>query len=134
VAVDIDERAVACARRNGVAAVRADVAGPLRARSLDVVTAVAPYVPTGALRLLPADVQRHEPRQALDGGTDGLSVVAEVITAAAALLRPGGSLLLEVGGDQEERVSALLAAARFAELTAWHDDSGDLRGVHATSG
>jgi release factor glutamine methyltransferase len=131
VAVDIDERAVACARRNGVAAVRGDGAGPLRERSVDVVTAVAPYVPTAALRLLPADVQRHEPRRALDGGADGLAVVGAVVAGAAGLLRPGGSLLLEVGGEQEAAVSALMAAAGLAEVTPWHDDDGDLRGMHA---
>ena len=90
VAVDIDPRAVACARRNGVSAVRGDLGTPLRAASFDVVTAVAPYVPTGSLRLLPADVQRHEPTRALDGGVDGLGVVARVIGDAARLLHPGG--------------------------------------------
>jgi release factor glutamine methyltransferase len=131
VAVDIDPRAVACARRNGVAAVRGDLGTALRARSFDVVTAVAPYVPTGSLRLLPADVQRHEPTQALDGGADGLGVVARVIDDAARLLRPGGALLLEVGGDQGDAVAALLGTAGFALVDPWHDDDGDLRGVHA---
>ncbi|MBN2624636.1 MAG: methyltransferase, partial [Acidimicrobiales bacterium] len=61
--VDLDVRAAACARRNGVATVVADVAAtlPLRCRA-DVVTAVAPYVPSGEIGLLPADVQRFEPR------------------------------------------------------------------------
>ena len=74
---------------------------PLRPGAFDLVTAVAPYVPTGALRLLPADVQRYEPRRALDGGTDGLDLVRRVVEAAARLLRPGGWLLVEVGGDQD---------------------------------
>ena len=131
VAVDIDPRAVACARRNGVAAVCGDLGAPLRDASFDVVTAVAPYVPTGSLRLLPADVQRHEPVRALDGGHDGLRVVARLIDDAARLLQPGGSLLLEVGGDQEEAVAALLASAPFVRVAPWHDEVGDLRGVHA---
>jgi release factor glutamine methyltransferase len=133
VAVDTDPRAVACSRRNGLLTVRGDASAPLRPRSFDVVTAVAPYVPRGALHLLPADVQRHEPVHALDGGADGLVVVAEVITAAAELLRAGGHLLLELGGDQERRVSRLLAAARFATISPWYDEDGDLRGVHATT-
>ncbi len=133
VAVDIDPRAVTCARRNGVAAVLGDLAAPLRDRSFDVVTAVAPYVPTDSLRLLPADVQRHEPVQALDGGPDGLTVVARVIEGAARLLRPGGSLVLEVGGDQEAGVRALLGRARFGVVEAWHDEVGDLRGIQAVA-
>src|SRR6202035_1855547 len=72
VAVDIDIPAVACARRNGVQAVAADLDRPLRCKVFDLVTAVAPYVPTGELRFLPADVQRYESRLSLDGGNDGL--------------------------------------------------------------
>src|SRR5213078_1693203 len=70
---------------------------PLRPnRCFDVVTAVPPYVPTGELRLLPADVQRFEPRAALDGGFDGLEVARRVVMAAVRLLHPGGWLLIEV--------------------------------------
>ena len=131
VAVDIDTRAVACARRNGVAAVRGDIAGPLRPGSVDVVTAVAPYVPTHALRLLPPDVQRHEPRPALDGGPDGLTLVQRVIIAAGAVLRPGGSVLLEIGGDQAPAVIAALGDTGFTAVQPWYDEDGDLRGVQA---
>jgi release factor glutamine methyltransferase len=129
---DVSRRAAACAARNGVAAVVADVAEPLRAReSFDVVTAVAPYVPTGEMRLLPADVQRYEPRVALDGGADGLGLVRRVIAAATHLLRPGGWLLIEVGADQDQRLARSLAGNGFAPVTPWRDDEGDLRGIAA---
>ena len=72
VGIDIDPVAASFARRNGVAALVADLAAPVRGR-FDVVTAVPPYVPTDAVRLLPPDVVRHEPRRALDGGADGLA-------------------------------------------------------------
>ena len=62
--------------------------------------AVLPYVPTGALHLLPRDVLAYEPRRALDGGADGLGLVAEVVARSPRWVRPGGWLLLEVGGDQ----------------------------------
>jgi release factor glutamine methyltransferase len=132
VGIDVDARAAACARRNGVPAVVGDLAGPLRARrGVDVVTAVAPYVPTGAFRLLPADVQRFEPRLALDGGADGLDVVRRVVDAARALLRPDGWLLVEVGGDQDVALAPALAASGFAHVEPWWDDDGDLRGIAA---
>ena len=130
VGVDVDERAAACARRNGVPAVVADLAAPLRGKGrFDVVTAVAPYVPTGELRFLPADVRRYEPRRALDGGPDGLDLVREVIDAAGRLLRPGGWLLIEVGGDQDESLKAFLDKAGLEPAVPWSDDDGDLRGV-----
>jgi release factor glutamine methyltransferase len=101
VGVDVDAAAAACARRNGVPAMVADLdAAVAPPRRFDVVTAVAPYVPTDAVRLLPGDVQRYEPRGALDGGRDGLDLVRVVIAAAGRLLRPGGTLFLELGGDR----------------------------------
>lgn len=130
---DVDPLAVRCARRNGVLAFQADLsAAPLRDGAVDVVTAVAPYVPTGELRLLPADVQAHEPSLALDGGHDGLALVRGVIATAARLLRPGGSLLVELGGDQDAALADDLAG--FDDVVTWHDEDGDLRGLHARLG
>ncbi|MCU1487765.1 MAG: methyltransferase [Actinomycetia bacterium] len=126
--VDVDPAAAACARSNGVPAVVADLDAPLRG-TFDVVTAVAPYVPTPALALLPADVQRHEPRLALDGGDDGLDLVRRVVDAAVRLLRPGGALLLELGGEQDRQ----LDLSAFRSVEPWWDEDGDLRGVAATS-
>jgi release factor glutamine methyltransferase len=129
--VDVDERAAACARRNGVNAICADVDGPLRAGSFDVVTAVPPYVPTNALALLPSDVRSFEPRQALDGGQDGLDVARRVARSAARILRPGGWLLMELGGEQDAALASTLAAAGFGPGERWADEDGDLRGLAA---
>jgi len=131
VGVDIDGGAVACARRNGVAAVVGDVDGPLRTGAFDVVTAVAPYVPRPGIAYLPVDVRRYEPRRALDGGDDGLAVVRRVVAGAARLLRPDGWLLAEVGGDQDVLLAPALTAAGFAAAVPWHDEDGDLRGIAA---
>ncbi len=131
VGVDVDPVAVRCAARNGVRAVVGDLATPLHlVGGVDVVTAVAPYVPTGERRLLPADVQRHEPAHALDGGDDGLAVVRRVVAHAATLLRTGGHLLLELGGAQDLALAPDLARHGFVGARPWHDDEGDLRGVH----
>ncbi len=130
-------RAAVCARRNGVPTAVADLAEPLaNHRQFDLVTAVAPYVPTQAIRLLPADVQRYEPTVALDGGADGLNMVRRVIAAASRLLVPGGWLLLEVGGNQDNALAPTLRRYGFDTATAWWDDDGDLRGIasRATSG
>jgi release factor glutamine methyltransferase len=133
VGVDIDIRAVVCARRNGVPAVHGHLGQALRPKSFDVVTAVAPYVPSGELAFLPTDVQRYEPRHALDGGDDGLRVVRQVVVTAAQLLRPGGSLLIELGGEQDRALTPALAAAGFGSAATWFDEDGDLRGLAAQS-
>jgi release factor glutamine methyltransferase len=134
VGLDLDPRAAACARRNGVRAIVGDLDDPLRPHAFDVVTAVAPYVPTDELRLLPADVQRYEPTSALDGGPDGLRIVGRVVEAAARLLRTGGWLLLEVGGDQDRALAPTLAGSGFHSVDPWFDEEGDLRGLAAQVG
>ena len=101
-------RATVCARWSG------DLAAPLHlVGGVDVVTAVAPYVPTAERRLLPSDVQRHEPVRALDGGDDGLAVVRRVVAHAATLLRVGGHLLLELGGAQDRAARARSRTSRL---------------------
>jgi release factor glutamine methyltransferase len=129
VATDADPVAVACARRNGVVVVRASLGATLRDSAFDVITAVAPYVPTDDITLLPEDVRRHEPLEALDGGADGLDVVRALVADAARLLRPGGRLLTELGDDQDVLLAPALMANGFAPAEPWFDEEGDLRGI-----
>ena len=132
IGVDLDPNAVACATRNGVCSLVGDLDQPLRPdRTFDVVTAVPPYVPTGDLRFLPADVKRYEPRAALDGGADGLDVARRVVAAAGRLLHPGGRLLMELGGEQDELLATELASSGFGDVEPWRDDDGELRGMAA---
>lgn len=131
VATDMDPKAARCARSNGVPAVTCDLGAALRPGGFDLVTAVAPYVPSDSVRFLPSDVQRFEPRWALDGGADGLDVVRRVVVTASVLLRPRGWLVVEVGGDQDRALAPGLEAAGFGGAEAWRDDEGDLRGLAA---
>jgi len=132
IGVDIDARAAACARRNGISAIVGDLDEPIRLdHRFDLVTAVAPYVPTAGMRFLPRDVQRYEPVAALDGGADGLELVRRVVAGGGRLLRPGGWLLVELGGAQDVMLSPTLAGAGFDQVAPWWDDDGDLRYVAA---
>jgi release factor glutamine methyltransferase len=131
VGVDIDLKAARCARGNGVRAVVGDLGECLRPGVFDVVTAVAPYVPTESMRFLPADVQAYEPARALDGGPDGLTVLRRLVATAARLLSPGGWLLIEVGGEQVRALEPRLAAHGLARQDVWSDEDGDVRGLSA---
>jgi len=88
-------------------------------------------VPAGAMVTLPRDVRDFEPRLALDGGENGLEVVARAVRRSPRWLRPGGWLLLEVGSDQVDGASALLMAAGFGDPEVIEDGDGDPRGVSA---
>jgi len=90
----------------------------------DLVTANPPYIPTGELTELIADVRDHEPHLALDGGPDGLGVERRVVSVAWERLRPRGILAVEVGHDQAGRVADLLSSAGFADVERRRDYGG----------
>jgi release factor glutamine methyltransferase len=94
-------------------------------------TAVVPYVPTEALHLLPRDVLAYEPRRALDGGDGGTVMLVRAAEGAARLVRPGGSVLLELGGTQANLVSARLRALGFEAIGVHRDDDGFDRALEA---
>jgi len=136
-ATELDENAARCARRNGVEVFEGFLDDPLpRAfeHCVDVLTAVVPYVPTGSLRLLPRDVQAFEPRLALDGGPDGTDLLVEVVRRSPGWLRPGGWLLLELGGDQAEPIGDLLHGSGFLGIDVMADEEGDPRAICARLG
>lgn len=76
----------------------------------DVILSNPPYIPTDVIPTLEPGVRLYEPHTALDGGADGLRVVAPLIADAVSLLKPGGHLILEIGSDQEKAVRDLIAA------------------------
>ncbi len=76
---------------------------------VDVIAANLPYVPTSVWETLPPEIQRYEPREALDGGRDGLDVIRRLIAQAPSKMRPDGALLLEVGLGQALSVLDLVA-------------------------
>jgi release factor glutamine methyltransferase len=134
VATDVDPAAVACARANGVDARLGDLADPLPRTLLgrvDVMTAVVPYVPTESMHLLPRDTLAFEPPAALDGGRHGTSVLGRVIDCAPRWLRPGGTLVLEIGGDQQGPVTTRLTAAGLDVVDVLTDEEDDPRAMVA---
>ncbi|NJC68566.1 putative protein N(5)-glutamine methyltransferase [Planosporangium thailandense] len=128
-AVDIEPAAVACARRNLAAfdghVYAGDLYAPLPARlrgRVDVLVANVPYVPTGAVALLPPEARLHEPLVALDGGGDGLDVLRRVAAGARDWLATGGHLLSEVGADQVDAAVDTLSAAGLTPSVASDDE------------
>ena len=133
VACDVDERAVACAARNGVDAYAGDLFAALPTpMKADVIVGVVPYVPTGELGLRQRDTFTFESSLAYDGGTDGTAVLRRAITDSHRFLRPGGTLLLELGGAQAQVLRRQLHRLRFRNIAVLHDEEGNPRGIEAT--
>jgi len=129
-ALEVAERNAA---RHGVEGVitflQGDMWQPLDAAGLagrlDGVVSNPPYIATQEMEILQPEVRMFEPREALDGGEDGLSLHRILASGAPKFLKPGGFLALEVGAGQAAPVRTLLESAgirdcRFVE---------DLRGI-----
>ncbi|MFD8994599.1 putative protein N(5)-glutamine methyltransferase [Streptomyces abikoensis] len=130
-AADIDPAAVRCARRNVAASggrvLEGDLYAPLPAAlrgRVDVLLANAPYVPTDAIGLLPAEARVHEARVALDGGPDGLDVQRRVAAGAARWLAPGGHLLMETSERQAPRTARTFARGGLETTVVHCEDLG----------
>lgn len=122
-ASDVSPDALEVAKRN---ATRHGVAGRMTFKQGDLLQPVMgderfdlllsnpPYIAPGELATLAVEVRDHEPRIALDGGPDGLAFYRRFAAEAATVLVPGGTLLLEIGWQQDAAVRAL-----FAERPEW---------------
>jgi release factor glutamine methyltransferase len=96
-----------------------------RAHYFDLVLSNPPYISHPAFQTLPPEVSQYEPREALDGGPDGLEAIRVIIEKAADYMASGGSLLFEIGYDQREAVEGLIVASGFyTDLTIIKDASG----------
>lgn len=137
-AVDLSPAALAVARENArlhnvlnqVIFYCGDLFAPLEHAGLDkkvdVIVSNPPYIPTGDLANLPAEVKDYEPLQALNGGADGLAFYRLIAVEAVRFLRPGGWVVLEVGQGQAPAVKRILQGTGVME-TIWI--SPDLAGI-----
>ncbi len=86
----------------------------------DVITANPPYLTPAEIAALASG----EPREALDGGADGLAAYRRLIPEAVDKLTVNGYLVLEGGREQHAAIAALLGAAGFDEVSCYHDLGG----------
>lgn len=135
VACDVSEDAIAVARGNirrlelDIEVHRSDLLAGLvpPPGGWSAIAANLPYIPEAVWRDLAPEVQRFEPRLALDGGADGLDLLRKLVHDAPDHLAPGGGLYLEIGYDQGESVPELLRGRGFADVTLRRDLAGHPR-------
>lgn len=98
--------------------------------TLDLVVSNPPYIPDDAIPRDP-EVRLHDPAAALYGGPDGLDVVRGLSRRALALLRPGGTLVIEHGELQGAELRALLEADGWRAAATHRDLLGRDRATTA---
>ena len=79
----------------------------------DLIVSNPPYIKRKEIRNLSDDIKKYEPRMALDGGNDGLDLIKKVIYKARYILKKNGTLALEIGIEQDRRVSKILIDNNF---------------------
>jgi len=133
-ATDVSAEALAVARENAgrqgvpVHFGHGDLLDPLREVLMPgtaaVIAANLPYIPASDIPGLPREVRDFEPREALDGGPDGLDLYRRLVPQALALLARGGHLLMEISPGQARDV------LRLMDDSLWETDVfNDLAGL-----
>jgi release factor glutamine methyltransferase len=137
---DLSGEAVALARRNALHTGLADRvsfrAGDLLAPfetpefggRVDVLVCNPPYISSGKVDALPAEIGAHEPRLAFDGGPFGIRILQRLVNEAPRLLREGGTLAFEVGLGQGPGIRRRLEQnKRYADIAEVLDANGQAR-------
>lgn len=136
-AVDRSPDAVALARDNArrndldVEIVQGDMLADLPetlSGAIDLVVSNPPYIEPDAYDALPPEV-RADPVEALVGGVE---VYGRLFAQARSRLRPGGSVVVEIGEEQGRAVSAAAIASGAADVRIGPDLAGRDRVVVAT--
>jgi release factor glutamine methyltransferase len=141
-AVDRSEKALAIAQYNAqtheldkvITFLQGNWFDPVRDRKryFDVIVSNPPYIASHEFEDLPPEITQHEPREALEGGPDGLDGIRLIIKHASDHLVPGGWLLFEIGHDQWVAVDGLISAAKtYSDWAVIKDYSGHDRVVKA---
>lgn len=100
-----------------------DLFAPLEGKVFNAIVSNPPYIPSGELETLQAEV-KSEPRLALDGGQDGLNFYRRIISDAPRFLTTGGLLAVEVGINQAAAVKVLMTSAHFIDVEIFKDLAG----------
>jgi release factor glutamine methyltransferase len=133
-AIDISPAALRVARGNAtrlglggrVHFHEGDLLQPVASRrgAVDLVVSNPPYVPVEEWRNLQPEVRDHDPRLALVPPEGVSALYRRLATQAAAILRPGGGLLVEIGRGAETETREILTAAGFVGIGALPDLQG----------
>lgn len=141
-AVDISEKAIAIAQLN---AQQNNLANRIQFHQgswldplsnlkgqLAAIISNPPYIPSQTVLTLQPEVEKHEPHLALDGGTDGLDSIRQIITQGALYLQPNGLWLIELMSGQAPAVKTLLTNQNsYTNIQIHQDLSGIQRFVSA---
>ncbi len=127
VATDLSAEALALASENRektghrIELARGDLASPLRQASFDLIVANPPYVTEAEHAELDRSVKDWEPVLALTSAENGMALSRRILAEVPAVLRAGGSLVMELDSTRATAVARTAADAGWEEVQVWND-------------
>lgn len=119
-AVDISRKAVELSKKNAsyngvdIELVHGDVYEPIQGK-FDLIISNPPYIREVEEGFLDKELA-YEPKEALYAGIDGMDIIRKIVTGARSYLRPGASLMIEIGYDQGQSVKSLFKDQGFQDI------------------
>ena len=102
-------------------------------RCFDVIVSNPPYIASHEYKALPPEITQYEPRDALDGGPDGLDAIRLIINETPRHMVSGGQLVFEIGYDQWAEVEKMIeGSGAYSEWAVIKDYSGHDRVVRTS--
>ena len=130
VAVDISVNAIAVAKQNA-ASNGVDDSIEFRCGDgfatlngndkFDLIVSNPPYIASEEIATLEPEVRDFDPRNALDGGADGLGFYKRLAAEAGTFLKPDGKIIIEFGDNQAKEISDIFTADRWT-VESVHQD------------
>ena len=100
-------------------------------KKFDLIVSNPPYIERKAIKNLSEDIKKYEPRMALDGGNDGLDLIKKVIYKSKNILKINGTLAIEIGNEQINKVSKILNNNNFRTRNVIKDYKNNIRCIIA---
>lgn len=128
-ASDLSDKALEVAKKNAInhqasiKFVQSDMFHNIEG-TFDIIVSNPPYIETDEIDKLMVEVKSFEPYHALDGDSDGLKFYRNIAENAGRFLNQDGTLFLEIGYNQGEKVKELLEANNFSDVTIKKDYAG----------
>jgi len=92
--------------------------------TFDTIVSNPPYIKSNDIADLQPEIKNWEPRNALDGGEDGLRYYREILAEARKYLIPGGFIALEIGEGQADMATAIAMQNKFWNISVIKDYAG----------
>ncbi len=129
---DISNNAIECARENAeinqisnTIFIAGNLFEPFKETILfDIIISNPPYIKTSEIDNLQPEISKWEPREALNGGKDGLDYYRKILKLAKNYLKPNGFILFETGEGQAEQIAKIAEEKNYSIYSIKKDYSG----------